>query len=506
MSLPRLGPLLRDGEKSENPYVGPRALRRSNKLFGREREKWDLETLLIAERIVLLHAPSGAGKTSLIQAALMPSLEEDFDVSGPLRVHAPAPSSDVNPYLHSLRLGLAKGRQAPPIEGNDAEFDDWLTRLEELNGIEEHVLVLDQFEELVTLDPTDRRGQREFCQQVGEALKAPHRWALFSMREDYMGGLNRYLGLIPTQLRVRYRLDFLDREAAKQAAQQPARDREIEFTDAAADVLVDELRRQEIQRPGRRDHDVKEGFVEPVLLQVVCHEVWAQLAERHGRSFARIDSEDVEGKNVREVALGSYYANAVGKAARKSHVPESAIRRWFEEQLITARGYRSQALEPPSSNGGNAMKLLKILEQRYLIRGEERESRWVYELSHDALVRPIRADNRRWFRTELGPWEEFAWDWRDSKKDRTRLLRGEALREATRWLDEHQSDAGDLVREFVEASSERETFEEASRERETLVARARAKELALTRVSVIVLLLAIVVVVETAAILYLATL
>jgi hypothetical protein len=505
MSLPRLGTLVGDGEQFANPYVGPRALRRTNKLFGREREGWDLETLLIAERIVLLHAPSGAGKTSLIQAALMPSLEEDFDVSGPLRVHAPAPRSDVNPYLHSLRLGIAKGRKAPPIEGNDEDFDGWLTRLEELNGIKEHVLILDQFEELVTLDPTDRRGQGAFCQQVGEALKAPHRWALFSMREDYMGGLNRYLGLIPTRLRVRYRLDFLGREAAKQAAQQPARDRAIEFTDAAAYLLVDELRKQEIQRPGRRDRDVKEGFVEPVLLQVVCHEIWAQLAEKHGRSFERIDREDVEGKNVSEVALGSYYDNAVGKAARKSGVPESAIRRWFEEQLITARGYRSQALEPPSSNGGNTAKLLEILDRRYLIRGEEREGQVVYELSHEALVRPIRADNRRWLRAQLGPWEEFAWDWRDSKKDRTRLLHGEALREATRWLDEHQSDAGELVREFVEASRERETFEEASRERDTWVARARARELALTRLGVVVLVLAIVVVVETAAILYLGT-
>ena len=38
--------------------------------FGRDGELPELVDLLIAERIVLLFSPSGAGKTSLIQAAL----------------------------------------------------------------------------------------------------------------------------------------------------------------------------------------------------------------------------------------------------------------------------------------------------------------------------------------------------------------------------------------------------------------------------------------------------
>ena len=52
----------------DNPYVGARPLTREQRLFGRDRERRELTDLLIAERIVLLHAPSGAGKTSLIEA------------------------------------------------------------------------------------------------------------------------------------------------------------------------------------------------------------------------------------------------------------------------------------------------------------------------------------------------------------------------------------------------------------------------------------------------------
>ncbi len=131
---------------------------------------------------------------------------------------------------------------------------------------------------------------------------------------------------------------------------------------------------------------------------MVCHTVWARLAAERGRSFTRIDAEDVEGYDDYQVALGGYFAAAVKEASEKSRVPESVIRRWFEEQLITAKGFRSQTFEAPGS-GGNKEKLLKTLERRYLIRGERiGDNRW-YELSHDGLVLPIREDNRRWFET-----------------------------------------------------------------------------------------------------------
>jgi hypothetical protein len=44
-----------------NPYVGPRAFGSDDRLYGRDRETRELFDLLIAERIVLLHLPSGAG-------------------------------------------------------------------------------------------------------------------------------------------------------------------------------------------------------------------------------------------------------------------------------------------------------------------------------------------------------------------------------------------------------------------------------------------------------------
>ena len=72
----------------KNPFLGPQPFTRSDTIYGRERETEDLFNLLISGRIVLMYAASGAGKTSLIQAALIPRMiEEGFAVLDNLRVN-----------------------------------------------------------------------------------------------------------------------------------------------------------------------------------------------------------------------------------------------------------------------------------------------------------------------------------------------------------------------------------------------------------------------------------
>jgi len=65
-----------------NPFVGPRPFHFGEWLFGRGKEVPDLYYLLNAERIVMLHSPSGAGKSSLVQAGLLPRLKARASISG----------------------------------------------------------------------------------------------------------------------------------------------------------------------------------------------------------------------------------------------------------------------------------------------------------------------------------------------------------------------------------------------------------------------------------------
>ena len=70
-------------------YVGPQPFEEKDKdiFFGRDREARDLLSLVIAHNLVLVYAQSGAGKTSLINAGLIPLLKEkQFEVLPVARV------------------------------------------------------------------------------------------------------------------------------------------------------------------------------------------------------------------------------------------------------------------------------------------------------------------------------------------------------------------------------------------------------------------------------------
>ena len=94
-----------------NPYVGPRAFQTGEKLYGRDRDLLNLHYLFLSERVVLLFSPSGAGKTSLIQAGLIPRLREKFGFTPIIRVNQEPPESlhrekNFNRYIFSTLLSL----------------------------------------------------------------------------------------------------------------------------------------------------------------------------------------------------------------------------------------------------------------------------------------------------------------------------------------------------------------------------------------------------------------
>src|SRR5688500_16257128 len=244
-----------------NPYVGPRAFETGETLFGREQETLELLDLLIAERILLLYSPSGAGKTSLVQAALIPRLKaRRFRVLPVIRLnHEPPIPVDYegeasNRYALSALLSLGSvrpgGEQLPPATLARMGLDEYLDRLpRRADEPEEVVLIFDQFEEILTADPTDVKAKERFFSWLGAGLGEPARFALFAMREDYVAALDPYRRRIPTRLRTTYRLALLGESAAREAIQGPARAAGVEFTDAAARMLIDDLRRVRVQRP-----------------------------------------------------------------------------------------------------------------------------------------------------------------------------------------------------------------------------------------------------------------
>jgi hypothetical protein len=375
-----------------NPYVGPRAFRTGELLYGRDRELNRLTDLLIAERIVLLYSPSGAGKTSLIQAGLIPRLEaEEFSVLPAMRVSLEAPAAEpdapgeppANRYLLSALLSLEEGQpddqRLPLGELAWLDLEGYLSRRypRDVDGQTERVLIFYQFEEVLTVDPTDHAAKLAFFAAIGAALRDRDTWALFALREDYIAGLDPYLRPIPTRLQTTFRLDLLGPEAAREAIQRPARAAGVDFTDEAAGELVDELRRVKVQQADGAMTEQPGQYVEPVQLQLVCLRLWDRLPE----GATRILPADLEAVEDVDAALAAYYAERVAAIARATDVPERAIREWVDGRLITAQGIRGQVLQGAVTSDGLDNRAITALVKAHLVRAERRRGFTWFELA-----------------------------------------------------------------------------------------------------------------------------
>ncbi len=461
-------------EPPRNPYIGPSAFSAGERLYGRDRELNQLTNLIVAERIVLLHSPSGAGKTSLIQAALIPRLTSmRFRVLPVVRVHLELPDgkADGNRYVLStllyLNAGLPESEQIPTEQlarMTMAEYLSCLKEREKKPGIE--VLIFDQFEEILTLDPTDLAAKQEFFRQLGEAVDAPNRWILFSMRDDYVAALSSYEVWIPSQIHNRFRLDLLNREAARQAIERPAADRGVRFEEGIADKLVDDLRRVRVQRSdGSLEMQLGE-FVEPVQLQVVCYRLWENAHPESGM----ITSQDMTAleavdQSLVDHSLGAYYDERVRATADKTGTSERAIREWFDRKLITEQGVRGSVLMGEESSGGLDNQAVHMLENAYLVRAEKRSGITWYELAHDRLIAPIRAENAAWFRANLNLLQQQADLWNQQGRPESLLISGPELDQARGWARQEGTVLLPYEQDFLEACEKQEARARALRRR-----------------------------------------
>jgi len=200
--------------KNRNPYPGPRPFEteEQNLFFGREREMRELLSLIYAHRVVLLYAQSGAGKTSLLNAGLIPLLtKEEFEVLPVARVRGFKPE-DIglreipNIYVFNTLMRWAVDIQDPKpfILGSIADFLKEHGRLKDKQELPlPKMIILDQFEEVFTVYPEHWKEREGFILQVAEALKEdPLLRVLFVIREEYLASMDSFIDYLPERMRT----------------------------------------------------------------------------------------------------------------------------------------------------------------------------------------------------------------------------------------------------------------------------------------------------------------
>jgi formylglycine-generating enzyme required for sulfatase activity len=363
--------------------------------FGRDEEVNNLVQQIMAHRLTVLFGQSGVGKTSLINAGVIPRLEEEGYTSLYLRVLR-EPTASIKESLSQLRQDATSSSSAraglrPSIGLGETPYlgpvSDRASVLERpptsgRSPTETLVVFLDQFEEFfIRLGKATRlafAGEWAACLESDLDLRF-----VLSLRDDYLARLHSLSAWLPEDLFLnRFCLENLPVDKARLAITQPAQAFKLRYEGELLETLLDDLEQEE--------------HVEPPQLQIVCHKMYESLVdsgkwvEDSGRSglFTLESYKELGGA---EAILANYLDNTLADlpddTARqrawgvlRSMITVGEIRVALTTQELT----RQKIVHELGLSQDEVGEALAYLRDRRLIRWLEKEG--AFELAHEYML------------------------------------------------------------------------------------------------------------------------
>ena len=396
---------MRTADQHTYRYPGMRAFERSETqlFYGREQECYELYNQVKVQQLTVLFAKSGIGKSSLINAGLLPLLEEDFFYPVKIRLQdtSVSPVETVKNILQSRLDSDLFDRRAL----GEAHLWEYLRACQFTaeDGTEQTpVFIFDQFEEFFNHAPQERQAflenladliNKRLPGSLQQGLRQVPRnqrddeilnWyspipcrVVLAIRSDRISQLDSLKERIPTILHHRYQLQPLMASNARQAIIEPAllasehfTSPPFQYSEDALDVMLESLANQE-------------GEIESFQLQILCQHIEQTIDPAMETIVKPTDFGGAEGlQNI----LNTYYERQIGALAPEE---QSIARRFIEEGLIIdGQRVGIPAGEEERRYNVSAELLSKLLDSR-LVRTETIHLGQIYELSHDTLVEPI---------------------------------------------------------------------------------------------------------------------
>ncbi|HMH23415.1 MAG TPA: hypothetical protein VK563_16630 [Puia sp.] len=418
MPLPTQQPEHRNRYPGIKPFTSAeRAL-----FFGREKDTEDFYSLLFIKQSVVLYGKSGYGKSSLLNAGIIPKLQEEGEWNCfSIRFNnfsERETKENVSP-MENIKLRLRQDLQKEAtalldsvIPGEDS-FWYWVKAHQSVNNKSQFIFFFDQFEELFTYPkarieefseqlsqllyntvPVKFRKRLAEMDEMGEVSNSLHDYlyekpevkVVFSVRSDRLSLLNMLTDRHPTILQNCYELDALSRAQAEQAIINPARaPQEQGFSTPSFDYTHDAVKKI-LDGIG----NVQDGKIETATLQIVCRYVEDELVEaKHYRSI----TGELLGR-IPDI-FRQYYEGVLAKLDPKDR---ERVQRLIEDELIEDGRRNTLTDGYIKKRFGFDDSLLRQLEQSSLLRKErDAAGRILYEISHDTLVNAIEmvAQSRR---------------------------------------------------------------------------------------------------------------
>jgi len=401
------------------PGAQPFTTEQRHIFFGRDNDLEEVHQLVQLEELVVLYGKSGLGKSSLLNAGLIPRLVESEQFQPlTIRFGAWTEEAEASPLQRS-KQGLLQDVEGETflekIIPEEASLWSVVKTRQLLRGGSHLVLIFDQFEELFTypeeqvqafkqeltelLKTTIPRRYRQMLDVLPEDVLSPEEEAqlyepldtkaVLAIRSDRMHLLDKLSDFLPNILRNNYELSALDTEQARAAIVRPAKEKQekdgkkiyttpaFTYSNAALDTILDFLKDEA-------------GRIESYALQIVCSDFERKVDEQKLTRLSAADLGDME------AIIADYYHTRLAALGdeddikRTRHLIEDGLLLEEEETRLTLHEGQIAALfnVPP--------KLLTRLVDVGLLRSEPSlRGGYTYELPHDTLIAPVLKAKRQ---------------------------------------------------------------------------------------------------------------
>ncbi len=445
------------GTEEANPYAGLAAFqeRDAMRFFGREIMVEHIVSRLVEQPLLALVGASGAGKSSLVRAGVIPALMHGGDAWESFIMRpGPRPLVALADMLHQHSWQRSSHTADSPssVRSDTAPSEAMMTRLRNEPGYlgvqvrsrarrrrERALLFIDQFEEIYTLAPEEEREAFLRCLTgVADDSSSPVR-VLISIRHDFLDRVAFGSPILAELIsRGTVLVGPLDRRGLQRALVAPAEASSYRFeSQSLVTEMLDTL-------------ECTSGALP--LLQFTASRLWAGrdierrlLTESSYRAFGGVEG-----------ALTSHADNVISSMTEaEKNWARVLILRLVTPERTRGITTRRELSEIGGAEVSNVERVLgKLVDARLLVVESIRGGESTVELVHESLI-------ERWPR--LGLWLDEADDYaqfRGRLRNAAKEWEANGRSEGLMW----RGDAAEETRRFLKAHGERSAAELNARE------------------------------------------
>jgi energy-coupling factor transporter ATP-binding protein EcfA2 len=225
-----------------SPYLGLRKFEvdDKDKFFGRDKWIIELTNYLAKENVLLLLGASGSGKSSLIQAGLIPKLKDQWGSQLFNFTFVP----DVDPFESFYGCLLTKYKQSEAKLARTIKEDTLIQVVQTLKSDAQWLIFIDQFEEVFTRTPKTERDI--FIKSLIKLIKNSDNSVkvIMTMRADFLDKLSPYPDLGKVHDSSSRMLTDMEDSDLRLAIAEPAARNGVIFEQGLIDTIIADFHQQ----------------------------------------------------------------------------------------------------------------------------------------------------------------------------------------------------------------------------------------------------------------------